>query len=221
MKKKIIVLLSLVLVICSFLCACGSGNAKSDVKNDLLGEWSYQFEGGKDITVTRIYVFDEDIVTTYTHDNMGGYEFDSEPIEKQYSIKKDTVVMGDTALNYSYENGKLRLFTKEGNELHKTTEEQESDATNQGITEEDIEQVAMLKVYNLLQSEYEFHCNPEKTTYSIGTIRQTDDDEYNVKGKLTLYDDYGNLAYFATFDVDVDVDSNGNLRAGFPKIELE
>lgn len=217
MKKKIVVLLSVVLVMCTLLCACGN-NVNPKVKADLLGEWIYPATQGDGMSVV---IFDEDIATTYTiYDSIT-----TEPMEKEYSIKDDTIVVkqdgSDWIISYSYEDGELKLFTKTGTELVKFTGSDEESETTTGITEEDIEEVAMQKVYSIIKSEYQFHCNPEKTTYSIGTIKQTDDDEYNVKGTLTLYDDYGNLAYLATFEVDVEGDSSANLKAGYPDIELD
>lgn len=118
MKKKIVILLGLVLVICSVLCACGN-NVNPQVKEDLLGEWIYPQTQGDGMSVV---IFDEDIATTYTvYDSIT-----TEPMEKEYSIKDDTIVVkqdgSDWIISYSYEGGELKLFNKLGVEFAKVEE---------------------------------------------------------------------------------------------------
>ena len=232
MKKKIVVLLRLVLVMCSLLCGCGGNKINSEVKSALLGDWVYPNAQEDGMCVVT---FDEDIVTTYTiYDSIT-----TEPMEQKYTIKEDTIVIkydsSEFVISYSYEDGQLRLFTKTGTELMKYTGADEETEETTNITEEDVKEVvidvgidvsedvkevALDELYDLIQSEYQFQCNPQETTYSIGTIKQTDDNEYVVKGTLKLYDDYGNLAYMGNFSVEVEGDSVKDLRAERPDIEL-
>lgn len=116
MKKVITIMLALVMVI-STLTACGSSNAK-EIAEELRGTWGYdKYASAVDEHCHQIYKFDGDgtVESGWINDeapsknsyHIGTYKIEGKKIIIEYNDGKES-----STIEYSYNNGNLRLFDK-------------------------------------------------------------------------------------------------------------
>lgn len=213
MKKKIILVLSLIILVCVGICGCGESEEDrlKRIDDALQGEWRSE----ENESITIVYVFSQGkmeaniaLGDTEVNANTGTYEIGESTIKIDYDLGEGDIV----ELNYSFENGILTLADNSG-ELHKADANKTvtNDKSNiENPTEEDIEDYALSELYEHLERVYGEYYNISESRYKIGSIN-SNGNKHEVKGTLYLYDDYGSLDETATFCVPLEFQGDGDV----------
>lgn len=214
MKKKNLLALLLIIVMCTVLSACGESEEDVLAKVDeaLQGEWRSE----EDESITTIFVFDQgkmeinvDIGGTEVNANTGTYEIGESTIKINYDLGEQDIV----ELDYSFENNELTLSDKSVGTLYKTESEKTvtNDKSNiERPSEEDIKNYALSELYEWLERVYGEYYDIPATKYKFGSF-ESNGDTYEVKGTIYLYDEYGSVDESATFNVPVEFQGDGDL----------
>lgn len=223
---KRLVAIILVLIMSMSLCACGkSSKVKEEAEKEKLiakaeellqGTWS--IPAGDAGLATAEYTFKNGELSCTLiamgiplEPQKGKYIIDESAIKIIYSSENEYII------NYTIENDTLILTDPDKGTIFERVEVKPASE----ITEEDIEYVAMKEVYSYLSAVYGKFYDVSATRYKVGKITPNGESGYNVKGSLSLYDDYGNFDENATFEIDVVFDSIGRLTAELPKIKID